>query len=173
MSRPGYLLWIVGLVVGTLFLDQATKWAVDHWMALHTSIPVLGDLVRLTYIRNPNAVFGIKIGTLGRHAFSVVSVLVIVVVVVNFGKLSDGHRFNELALALILGGAFGNSIDRIWAGEVIDFIDVGVGRTRWPVFNVADSAVVVGVILLALIMYLDSRKRNQPEPDSSPGGNPS
>lgn len=170
MSRMGKFAWVFVLVIGSIVLDQITKWAVDNWMVLNTSIPILSDFLRLTYIRNPNAAFGIKIGSIGRYIFSIVSIVVIIGVILNFRRLAGGRRLNELALAMILGGAFGNTIDRIMYGEVVDFIDVGINRTRWPVFNVADSLVTVGVLILALMIYLDAIKRDKKETYAPEGG---
>jgi signal peptidase II len=162
MIGKGNTLRALGPATVALTLDQGTKWAVDNWMVLHSSIPVLGDLVRLTYIRNPNVIFGIDIGSLGRNIHMLLSAVVIVVVIAGFGRLSAGRRLTETALALVLGGAIGNLCDRIFrSGEVVDFIDVGIGGTRWPVFNVADAAITVGVILWVFVIYLDGWKRSR------------
>lgn len=127
-------------------VDQASKYLIQQMMDLNTSILVLGDLLRLTYIRNPGAAFGIMIGN--RYFFLVLSLLACGVMIYYFYKMPASERWGRLALTLILGGAVGNLIDRIRYSEVTDFIDVGFGAYRWPVFNVADIAVTVGVILL-------------------------
>ncbi|MFC2076727.1 signal peptidase II [candidate division KSB1 bacterium] len=104
MIGKGKTLRALGTATAALTLDQGSKWVVDNRLDLHSSIPVLGDLVRLTYIRNPNVIFGIVIGDLGRNLHMLLSAVVIVVVIVNFGKLAAGRRLTETALALILGG---------------------------------------------------------------------
>lgn len=131
-----------------LLLDQGTKYVVQDAMELYASIPIIGDYVRLTYIRNPGAAFGISIGN--PTLFILLSFLACGVMGYYFLRLPAGERWGRFALTLILGGAVGNLIDRIWYGEVTDFIEVGIDTYRWPVFNVADMAVTIGVALLFL-----------------------
>jgi signal peptidase II len=129
-------------------LDRWTK----HWAA--TSLPfgqpvrVLGDYVRLTLTRNSGVAFGIGQGT--GFPYAIFSIVAILAIVWMFASGRGGDALRRLALALILGGAIGNLIDRLGSGLVVDFIEVGVPRWYWPVFNVADSAVTVGVVLFAL-----------------------
>jgi len=120
---------------------------------------VIGDWVRLTYIHNPGAAFGLFPGS--RPALIVVSLAAIVVVTaVAWRKRS---RWDVLPLGLILGGAVGNLIDRIRLGEVVDFVQIGIPpENYWPVFNVADSAVTIGVAWLAFTLLRSGR----PEPVS-------
>ena len=110
------------------------------------SIPVAGDLVRLTYIHNPGAVFGLTFG--GRPLQLALSLLALGLVVAVLRKTSAGEVRAQVGLSMVLGGALGNLIDRFRLGEVIDFLDVGIGGLRWYVFNVADAFVTVGVFLL-------------------------
>ncbi len=140
MSKP------IVVCAGILILDQITKIAVQQWMTLHLSYPLLGDVVQLTYIRNPGAAFGITFG--GRWLYLVLSIIACIVMIYYLVKLPPPERWGRYAMMIILGGAFGNLIDRALYGEVTDFIDIGVGAYRWPVFNVADSAVTIGIILL-------------------------
>jgi len=126
---------------------------------------LLDDLLRLTYIQNEGSAFGLFQGN--RWFFigvSVLSILVILSLGVS-GRYRD--RGMSVAFGLILGGAAGNLIDRIWLGKVIDFIEMGIGRYRWPVYNVADMGVTIGVILLALRLMVDSRRaRGDQEADA-------
>ncbi len=115
-------------------------------MTLHQSYPLLGEVVQLTYIRNPGAAFGITFG--GRWVYLVLSVIACAVMVYYLFKLPAGERWGRYAMLGILGGALGNLIDRALFGEVTDFIDIGVGAYRWPIFNVADTAITIGIILL-------------------------
>ena len=122
--------------------DQASKWLVRQSLHLGQSIPVLSPVLHLTYVQNTGAAFGMLRG----HAplFVLLSVAVAVWIVAELRK-PDGHgRLTLLSLSLILGGALGNVIDRLCLGYVVDFIDLRV----WPVFNIADSAITVGVSLL-------------------------
>ncbi len=138
-------LWITGL---SLALDQASKWLVVDSMRLGESIPVLGSFFKLTYILNPGAVFGMKVGGAGVHLALAGAALIFV-----FGllwKLPRTEKLRSVALALVLGGAIGNVIDRISLGEVIDFLDFGLGSVRWYIFNLADVWVTTGTGLLIL-----------------------
>jgi len=132
--KKSQLLLIVVLVAISVFLDQASKWGVQRFMSLSSSSSIIGEVVRFTYTRNPNAVFGISLSPTMRLVFTLLSLLVIVGVIIYFKRLADGKT---------------------------DFIDIGLGNTRWPVFNIADSAVTVGAIILILSMYLDGRKSNK------------
>jgi len=131
---------------GIVILDQLTKIAVQQWMTLHQSYPLLGDVVQFTYIRNPGAAFGIMLG--GRWLYLVLSIIACAVLIYYLVKLPSIERRGRYAMMIVLAGAVGNLIDRALYGEVTDFIDIGVGAYRWPVFNVADSAVTIGIILI-------------------------
>ena len=139
------VLWIIPLAVA---LDQASKLIVRGSMTLYQSEPVLGDFFRLTYIHNPGAAFGLNMGSPFLH--TAFSVLALGVLIYLYRSLAAAERLSRLALCLVLGGAVGNIIDRLYLGEVVDFFDFGLGDLRWPIFNVADSCVTVGVLLLAL-----------------------
>ena len=128
-------------------LDQATKQVISARFSPGESNSVLGDFIRLTLVHNTGAAFGLFPGS--RVPFIIVSVLAIAVVLHLFFRETYRSVLNRVLLGCILGGAIGNLIDRVRLGWVVDFIDVGIGTTRWPVFNVADSAVTIGVILLA------------------------
>ncbi len=153
----GFLLILSPLWV---LLDQLTKALVAARMALGSSLPVLGDAVRLTYIRNPHGAFSLKMGS--NAAFLVFSLIAILLILLYYFKIKDRSPWNLLAFALILGGAIGNFIDRLLWGEVRDFIDVNIPDIhigsyhldRWPVFNLADAGVTVGVIMLLLGMVI-------------------
>ena len=136
-------------VAGVVFaLDLLTKrWATET-LASRDSLPVLGDFLRLTYTRNSGVAFGLGAGT--NFPFYVFSLLAAGAILVLFLRGRVQGALREVALSLIFGGALGNLVDRITTGLVVDFIDVGIGGWRFPVFNVADSAVTVGVALFAL-----------------------
>ena len=156
------LFGIAGLVIA---LDRWTK----HWastsLPYDRSIPVVGDFVRFTYTRNSGVAFGLGQGTgFPWYVFSIIAALVILWLFLRH-RVEGGPR--RLALALILGGALGNLIDRVSVGEVVDFIEVGVQHWHWPVFNVADSAVSVGVVLFAL--NWGSRREGGPRHESEAG----
>ena len=137
------------VAAATVILDQATKAAVVGNLEIYERIPLMGTFLRLTHIRNSGAVFGMMrdAGTYFTF-FSIVAAGVLLVVLFFSRRASMLVR---ISLGMVLGGAVGNLIDRLRFGEVVDFIDVGISESvRWPCFNVADSAITVGVILLVL-----------------------
>jgi len=152
---------LAGLVV---LLDQATKAWVLATFRLHESVPVIPGWFHLTYVRNPGAAFGIFSGQ--AEAFRVpfflaITVAALVAIVVIAWRAAPGRIWFLGALGLVGGGAVGNLIDRLRWGEVVDFLDVFWKSHHWPAFNVADSAITVGVILLILEELLGGRVKRE------------
>lgn len=145
-----------------LVLDQITKVYIDKTMALHSSITVIEGFFNITYLRNKGAAFGILANSAWRLPFFLlVSTVAVVVILFVVRKLRDDQVLNTVSLALIFSGALGNLIDRVRLGEVIDFLDVHWQGHHWPAFNVADSAICVGVFLLAIEMFLEERREKR------------
>ncbi|SEN16976.1 signal peptidase II [Lihuaxuella thermophila] len=135
-----------------LILDQSTKWLIVKNMSLYESIPVIDGFFHITSHRNPGAAFGIL-----KHQqwlFITVTIFVIAIILYYLWQLKNERPWMSFSFALILGGAIGNLIDRIQTGEVVDFLDFRFGDYHFPIFNVADSAIVVGVCILVLITLL-------------------
>lgn len=148
----------LGLVFSLiLLLDQSSKWLVRSTMSLGESISVLGETLRITFIENPGIAFGLRIGN--GAVFTILSILASLGVLVYLLTHRHEKLGVQVGLVCILGGAFGNLMDRILIGKVADFIDIGVHDIRWPVFNVADSAVVVGMAILLITVFLADSKR--------------
>jgi signal peptidase II len=146
MTPPLRFLFLIAGAV--LALDFWTKQWATRTLAGAPPVPVIGDLVRFTYVRNSGVAFGLGAGLpFPYYVFSIAAVLAILFLFLRGRVHGRGRR---IALALILGGALGNLVDRLTTGLVVDFIDVGWRGFHWPVFNVADSAVSVGVVLFAL-----------------------
>lgn len=158
------VLWITGVAVA---LDQLTKWWVLQTMALGESVPVLGAFFRLTYIHNPGAVFGLRLGNPSLHL--ALAFVALIVVGGLLWRLSSEDRRTAIGLSLVLGGAIGNIIDRVRYGVVIDFLDFGIGSARWWVFNLADACVSAGTILLIFTLGIapTSRKNRDTSPNST------
>ncbi len=152
-------IWIALLA---LALDQGSKIAVTGRMQQGESLPVVGDLIRLTYIHNPGAVFGLTFG--GRTLHLILSLLALGLVVAMLRSAEE--RWAQVGLSMILGGAVGNMIDRVRIGEVIDFLDVGVGGFRWYIFNVADAFVTVGVLVLMMTYLFKNPESSVQGPES-------
>jgi signal peptidase II len=141
-------LLFLGVAVAVVVADQITKRVAEDQLREQRSVPVVDDILRLTYVQNRGAAFGVL---QDQTAFFVlVGVIVIGVIAVSYRYLPRGGFLLHLALGLQLGGAIGNLIDRVRQGYVVDFVDFGYRANWWPVFNVADSAIVIGVALLAL-----------------------
>ena len=154
---------VVGWVAAIVIVDQLTKAIVDRMMPLHHSIPLVDGLFNLTYVRNTGAAFGIFAGSheVFRRPFLIgVSIIAIGFIVVMLRRLREDATGLAAALAFILGGAIGNLIDRIFYGEVIDFLDVYWSTYHWPAFNVADSFITVGVTIT--LFYLIRAKGDDP-----------
>jgi signal peptidase II len=141
-------LWLSALVI---IIDQLTKRVVDTTMQLYQSIELI-PYFQLTYLRNQGAAFSFLSGAGGwqRWFFIGLAVIASVFICIWLKKLDRSQRWEAIAWALVLGGALGNLIDRILYGYEIDFLDVYVGDWHWPAFNVADSAITVGVVMLLL-----------------------
>ena len=157
---PRYLtLSIIASVI--LILDQATKLYVDANFRLHETVPVIRDFFHLTYVRNKGAAFGILADNAVRIPFFItVSIIAMLGILWYIKRLRDDQRLAIYSLSLVFSGALGNLIDRIRLGEVIDFLDVFWQRHHWPAFNVADSAITVGVTLLFIEMWREERNRS-------------
>jgi signal peptidase II len=158
------------VIIAVVLLDQATKLLVDRLMSLHESRVVIDGLVHLTYVRNRGAAFGLFSDAdlpFQSMLFSAVSLLALGAIAAYFFKLPDRSRLARVALALVMGGALGNLIDRARLGSVIDFVDVFWGPHHWPAFNVADSAISVGVVLLVLDMLRAPHAHHNAEPGVS------
>lgn len=164
--RRSFLL-LFGIAGAVLILDQWTKrWATDT-LAYREPIRVIGDLVRLTYTRNSGVAFGLGAGL--PFPYAVFSIVAVGVILWLFLRHRTHGVARQVSLALILGGALGNLVDRLTSGEVVDFILVGWRQWYWPVFNVADSAVTAGVILFGLTWasHAEGRAHREESGDAS------
>jgi signal peptidase II len=155
--------WI--LVATTVLLDRVTKVVASSALA-DGPISVVGDTIRWQLVHNPGAAFGLgdQLGAISRWFFMAVAIVAVVLLHRMSREARPDDRLRQYALGFVAGGAAGNLIDRLLSSRgVIDFIDVGVGTTRWPTFNVADIAVSCGAVALALSLWLeDARRRDQP-----------
>ncbi len=160
MKLKYLILFVVSAVV--LVVDQATKLFIDRSMDLHSSITVVNNLFNITYLRNKGAAFGFLAHSSYRLPFFIfVSVVAVAVIIVVFYRLRPDQKFTAFSLSLIFSGALGNLIDRVRLGEVIDFLDAHWYDHHWPAFNVADSAICVGVFLLAIDMFIEEKRQQK------------
>lgn len=142
-------------------LDQVTKFAVASTFTLHEQLP-LTPWFNLTLAHNPGAAFSFLSDASGwqRWFFTAIALAVSIAIVVWMKRLPANDRWMAIALALILGGALGNVWDRITLGYVIDFLDFYVGQWHWPAFNVADSAITIGAIMLAIDAFFFAKPKD-------------
>jgi signal peptidase II len=140
--------------VGTIVADAVSKQlAVAYLSPMHVPHEIIGPWVRFTLAYNRGAAFGIHVGEWSRVVFSVIACVILFVLWQLYREATAGERLKRVALALVAGGAVGNLIDRIrWSAGVVDFIDVGTPGWRFWTFNIADSAVTVGTVLLLWTM---------------------
>ncbi|UCG39390.1 MAG: signal peptidase II [bacterium] len=148
------------LFAALLAADRITKLLIPQNLDLHQSIPVIPGLFHITYVRNTGGAFGILAGwdnPMRRAFFILASVAALVLLAMLYRQACrEGSRAMRLALAAIGSGAVGNLYDRVMAGEVVDFLDLFIGRHHWPAFNVADSAISVGAVILGYL-YITGR----------------
>jgi signal peptidase II len=146
----------------SLTCDQLSKAYIDQTFKLYQSLVVIENFFNITYIRNQGAAFGIfSDSSLRVPVFIAIAVVAGVAILWTLHRLKDEQKLFGFGLALIFSGAIGNLIDRVRFGEVIDFLDVHWYQHHWPAFNVADSAISVGVALLLLDMWRDELKKRQ------------
>ncbi len=150
---------ILGILVSVLSLDIVTKYLVQRNLLVYEQRDIIGEYLRLTYIHNTGAAFGISLGPYSREIFLVLSLVALVALAMMYYYTPLQDRMRLASIALICAGAIGNLIDRVRSERgVVDFLDVGVGSVRWPVFNVADMAVTAGAVILALSLWKEEKR---------------
>ena len=166
------------VILSVLILDQVTKYLVRIFLQPKHSIAVLDNFFRLTYVENPGIAFGVRINN--KVFFTILTIFAVILIFYYLFMLRE-QKILRFAFALILGGAFGNLIDRFIYGSVVDFFDFeffnihippfkflffqfgGYTMDRWPVFNIADSAVTIGMILIIINAIWGKSTENKPD----------
>jgi signal peptidase II len=145
--------WFWPLAIALLVADCATKRVVENHLTVGTPQPLVGEVVRLTLSYNTDAAMGIKLGGNSRPVLAVLSFLALVVLGVIYHRTGPRDRRRAVGVALVVGGAVGNLIDRLRSPTgVVDFIDFGVAHVRFWTFNVADMGITIGAVLLLLAL---------------------
>jgi signal peptidase II len=158
-----YHIIIASLVV---LLDRMSKWLVAQRITLHDSIDVVPGFFRLTHVQNQGAAFGLFSDSPSEWKVAMLilfSVAALTVVSALLWKNGNAMNTTAIALSLVFGGALGNLWDRVSSGRVIDFLDIYLGSHHWPAFNVADSAIVVGALLLLSEIFLAPQEEKASE----------
>ena len=145
MNKKNLVVFSTALIV--ILLDQFSKFLIKQNFQLNQSIPIIKNILHLTYVTNTGSAFGLFKGL--NIFFILLSIIVIAVIFYFLKKIKDYRKLLQFSVGLLLGGTIGNLIDRLIYGYVIDFIDFRI----WPVFNLADSAVTIGVILLIILLW--------------------
>ena len=155
-------MFLLGIIVAIIALDQWSKWAIKSSFNLYQSEPVIQDLLHFTYVTNDGMAFGLSFPG-GKHILLVMTILLTGFIIGFLWKEREGHPLVKYGLALILSGAIGNLIDRFLYGKVVDFLDLMIGDFHWYIFNVADSSVTIGMVLFIMhsIIYESSHLKNE------------
>jgi len=155
--------WVLSVFcIGILLLDRWTKYLVVQKLVLYQRVEVIRGFFSLAHVRNTGGAFGIfggEKGGVGSMLFVIVSLIAIGAILYLFVKIREGEKTLALSFSLILSGAVGNLIDRLHYGEVVDFLDFHLAGYHWPAFNVADSAICIGIGLMALELLIRDKKR--------------
>ena len=163
IGPTGRIFW--GAATSVVALDVLTKFLVEKIVVdPHVPHRVIGDVVRITLAYNTGAAFSMSLGPLSRYIFGAFAVIALVILWRLYRECKPEDRLKALALGLAWGGAAGNLIDRIRSQRgVVDFIDICVGSVRFWTFNVADSAVTVGAVLLGWVLLQEDRRQQHQE----------
>ena len=148
----------IGLIIAIFFVDQFTKWCIHNYMNLYQSIPLIENFFYLTYITNDGMAFGLTLPG-GQISLSILSILMTLILIYFFWLEKDSHFTIKIGLSLIIAGAFGNLIDRLIAGKVIDFLHIKIGSYwEWYVFNIADTSVSIGMVFFVIHSFYFQEK---------------
>ena len=151
-------LWVATPVIASIAMaDQFTKSMIEKTMFLNQSLEIIPGFFNIVYVKNPGAAWGLFSDMASLRVPFLVSVSVIAVGVIFYLIGDSKGQAPVIALSMICGGAIGNLIDRATLGEVTDFLDFYIGNYHWPAFNVADSAITVGVALMIVFFYLEEK----------------
>ena len=165
VRSAGEYRWIVYSSAAAFFLlilDQITKLMVEQRMLLGESIPVIKGFFSLTFVTNKGAAWGMFHGY-GIVLFAV-GIAVLIATLYFLRKLCDGYRERYMAILIVLSGVAGNSIDRIWRGEVVDFLDCYIKSYHWPAFNIADCAICIGIgVYMLSVIVRPAPEKDEPK----------
>lgn len=144
-----------------IIIDQLSKYFIKTNLHLNEFVSILGKYVGFRFIQNPGMAFGIEIGV-GKIFFIIFTAIASLLIFIFLLRLKDDHFWTRVALASILGGAVGNLIDRIVYGKVVDFVEVG----PWPIFNFADVAVTIGMIILIIVVFFEKKEDDEQQEEN-------
>lgn len=146
---------IVAIVI--LIIDQLTKKIITATMNIGDSYEVIPHFLNITSHRNNGAAWGILSGKMG--FFYIITLIILAVLIIFYIKETKYNAFMQVAISLLFAGALGNFIDRLFNGEVVDFIDINIFGYDFPIFNIADSSLTIGVIFVIIALVKDATKK--------------
>jgi signal peptidase II len=156
MKRQYYIGISLFITIVILLLDQITKFIVASSMKVGDSFNVIPNFLNITSHRNNGAAWGILSGKMS--FFYIITIIILVVLIIFYIKEAKQHLLMQVAISLLFAGALGNFIDRVLHGEVVDFVDTNIFGYNFPIFNVADSSLTIGVLLIVIALLTDMKK---------------
>lgn len=156
MKRQYYISISLFITIVILLLDQITKFIVASSMRVGDSFNVIPNFLNITSHRNNGAAWGILSGEMS--FFYIITIIILVVLIIFYIKEAKQHLLMQVAISLLFAGALGNFIDRVLHGEVVDFVDTNIFGYNFPIFNVADSSLTIGVLLIVIALLTDMKK---------------
>lgn len=156
MKRQHYIGISLFITIIILVLDQITKFIIASSMKVGDSFEVIPNFLNITSHRNDGAAWGILSGKMS--FFFIITIIILVVLIVFYIKEAKNNLLMQIAISLLFAGALGNFIDRVLHGEVVDFVDTYIFGYNFPIFNVADSSLTIGVLLIIIALLTDMKK---------------
>ncbi|HEC2150667.1 TPA: signal peptidase II [Staphylococcus delphini] len=159
MKQQYYIGLSLFIALIILMGDQLTKFIIRTQMTIGESFAVLPKFLYITSHRNNGAAWGILSGKM--TFFYIITVIILVALIVFYIKEAKNHMLMQIAISLLFSGALGNFIDRVSSGEVVDFIDTVIFGYDFPIFNIADASLTIGVILLIIVLLKDQNQKGK------------
>ncbi|UXS36148.1 signal peptidase II [Staphylococcus delphini] len=159
MKQQYYIGLTLFIALIILIGDQLTKFIIRTQMTIGESFAVLPKFLYITSHRNNGAAWGILSGKI--TFFYIITVIILVALIVFYIKEAKNHMLMQIAISLLFSGALGNFIDRVSSGEVVDFIDTVIFGYDFPIFNIADASLTIGVILLIIVLLKDQNQKGK------------
>ena len=156
MKKKYFLGLSIFTVIIVLIADQLTKWFIVAQMTVGESFTVIPNVLAITSHRNNGAAWGILSGHM--PFFYIITVVILIALIYFYIKEAQGHLLMQFSISLLIAGALGNFIDRVLNGEVVDFIDTKIFGYDFPIFNIADSSLTIGVILLIIVLVFSTQR---------------
>lgn len=156
MKRQYYIGISLFITIIILVLDQITKFIIASSMKVGDSFEVIPNFLNITSHRNDGAAWGILSGKMS--FFFIITIIILVVLIVFYIKEAKNNLLMQIAISLLFAGALGNFIDRVLHGEVVDFVDTYIFGYNFPIFNIADSSLTIGVLLIIIALLTDMKK---------------